>query len=347
MRGDTRDDTQALTDELDRRFREVVSALYPDAPEVRGIVYATAEGSKLGSFQIVVSGPKAGSWYRHSQHVGGGPLALIAYAMTGDPKVTRETFAEARRLLGWQGAGPAIDANERRLELARRRADEKAKAEADRARRLETAAGIWEASGPLAGTAGERYFLARGLPLIEWPAVLRFHPRLSHPSGGASGAIVARVDGPDGRGTAIWRIYVTPEGGKAFGGESKLGLGPAAGGAVRLWAPVDGLIAVCEGLETGLAVRALTGLPVWPCLSTSGLMGFVPPMIVTDLHGWPDGDRWQRDDRGTWRAPPGRAAMESLGRRMVAEGIGWRCEPEPPPGLDWLDIWNRVQAVAA
>ena len=50
-------------------------------------------------------------------------------------------------------------------------------------------------------------------------------------------------------------------------------LGKNGGGAVRL-APLgeNGVLALCEGIETGLAVmNACPGLAVWAALSTSGL----------------------------------------------------------------------------
>ena len=57
-------------------------------------------------------------------------------------------------------------------------------------------------------------------------------------------------------------------------------LGRTGGGAVRL-APIGpaGVLGLCEGIETGLAVMtACPGLPVWAALSTSGLeQALLPP----------------------------------------------------------------------
>jgi putative DNA primase/helicase len=169
-----------------------------------------------------------------------------------------------------------------------------------------------------------------------------------HISGQWSGAILCQVSDVSGEFTGVWRIYVTEEGRKAFGSESKLGLGPTAGGAVRLFPAAHGEVALAEGVETALSVHMLSGLPVWATLSTSGMIGFEAPFGVDLVRIFPDYDDPRRA-RGTmnWRPSPGVLAAESLRDRLSDEGV--RCvidRSRPRRGRDYNDVLQAVGAVA-
>jgi P4 family phage/plasmid primase-like protien len=135
------------------------------------------------------------------------------------------------------------------------------------------------------------YFAARGVPLDllpdgRLPASLRYcgavadtitdeagaHTEVRHP------AVLCEVT-YDGRHLiGLHRIYLDPGGEprkRADGpwGEAKKARGPIGGGAVRL-SPIDrgnGVLLLCEGIETGLALAAATGYGVWACVSANGL----------------------------------------------------------------------------
>lgn len=97
---------------------------------------------------------------------------------------------------------------------------------------------------------------------------------------------IRRPDGSDGEGiVAVHRLYLAGDGRSIDPAFGKMMLGPVGGGCLRLGMPggdLDTLI-LCEGIETGVALRAATGWPVWACLSTSGLLGIdVPPSLVED-----------------------------------------------------------------
>ena len=82
------------------------------------------------------------------------------------------------------------------------------------------------------------------------------------------------------------------------------------GGAVRIGKAGDTL-AVCEGLETGLAVHLMTGLPVAAC-GTANLMRRVDiPPQVKDVRIYADNDT---NGTGLW-------AAESLQGRLLNECI--------------------------
>lgn len=225
----------------------------------------------------------------------------------------------------------------------------------DRAKRRAAAASIWGASGPLFGPA-LNYLRARGLDAKYAGSELRFHPGLSHPSGGTFPAIVARVTGSDGKGCGIWRTYLKADGsGKAPVENPKLGLGDAVGGAVRLGGMWSN-IAIAEGIETALAVRALMpnppAIPVWAALSTSGLRGFVVPEGVEKITIYADNDA-PKIRNGELKESPGMAAARALESRLYGVERVTGTEPfvraviTPPPGQDWLDVLNAEQRTAA
>lgn len=103
----------------------------------------------------------------------------------------------------------------------------------------------------------------------------------------------AEKNGTMGAVRCVQRIYLEVTGahaGKIPHGEAKKCQGPTGGAAVRLSAPdqAGGVLVLCEGLETGVALLAAMKRPdgthptVWACISTSGLF----TADVSDCLGW-------------------------------------------------------------
>ena len=80
-----------------------------------------------------------------------------------------------------------------------------------------------------------------------------FTPICWHKSAKRLPALVAGVQGVDGRGLGVQRTYLAEPGRKADVEPPKASLGPVGGGAVRL-CHGPGALLVCEGVETGLAL---------------------------------------------------------------------------------------------
>ena len=192
----------------------------------------------------------------------------------------------------------------------------------ERTRRTERAVQLWRDGRPGVGSPVQTYLVeTRGIPLRAIPSPLRFHPAAPHPTGGGRvlPAMVARVDGPDGRPVGVHRTFLLPDGSDKAGiAPDKAALGPIAGGAVRL-TPPGPVLAVGEGIESCLSFAVVTRAPIWAALSTSGLRGLVLPdlpaaatvLIVAD------------------NDPPGLAAAEELAERATEEGRAVRiaCPP--------------------
>ncbi len=143
--------------------------------------------------------------------------------------------------------------------------------------------------------------------------------------------VVAEIVNAEGTLVGIQRVY------DAAVPERKKVLGELKGGVVRLGMPDDEL-AVCEGWETGLAVRELFGFPVWAALSAQNLAAFEPPASVTRLHVYGDNDA----------SGEGQAAAFNLAVRINRRNRQQHNEAEPvrvclPPevGVDWLDMLTQ------
>lgn len=248
---------------------------------------------------------------------------------------------------------------ERRARLDRQR--ESAAAERERRRQEQEAnerenqklAGrIWYASKPIDGTPAEAYLINRGIPrpLEGWPDCFRFNPEVNYPQHGRHPALICRVDNPRGVPNAIWRIYITKDGRKADLVQTKRGLGPASGCAVRIGG-IGPHIGLAEGVESALGAWFLTGckFPVWAALSTSGLVNFNVPEGVERITIFPDGDKPTRrkGSEVVPSEPPGRAAARKLQERLHSQSIPCVIASEPPAGADYLDLWVEAQRSAA
>lgn len=210
---------------------------------------------------------------------------------------------------------------------------------------------LWGASAPLRpdDPAG-RYLTGRGLRICSALPALRCHPDLpywhtvhDHPCRlGSCPALLAAVQGEDGITVALHRTYLTADGRKAVflnpdSGEQlavkKLktrGERVMPGAAVRLFPPADGRLAVAEGIETGLAVRQVTGLPVWACVSASGLAAVMLPLDVREVFITADNDE----------SSTGQRAADALAARLRQEGRQVEVLFPSLPGQDWLDVLN-------
>lgn len=263
--------------------------------------------------------------------------------------------AAAEQLAGPCPSGPARPLSEaEKAERNRRRLENEADQRAREAQQMQQeensrsyCAKILSECAPVAGTLAEKYLHLFHLPTppMGWPDCLMFHPALQYPGKGKMPALVARVDDVCGQMTGIWREFIRADGRKADVELQKLGLGPVAGGAVRLGG-LSPHIGTAEGVRTALGAWALIGFkyPVWSCLSTSGLIGFEVPLGVNKITAFPDGDApiKKHGDEFTPAVPAGRGAVFAMRERVVKEGVAVSLAAEPGPGRDYLNLWQDM-----
>jgi len=284
-------------------------------------------------------GAEGGGVINMVMHCTGVAFLTAVETITGDPPPrgrSREMTEEEKRSF----AKAKADA-ERRHQQQERESRERNE------RRARSAAGVWQACRPIAGTLAEKYLLKRGIPAPPsgWPECLGFIESLDYepePHRPYMPALVGKVEDVSHETIAVWQIYLGADGNKAIVPNAKIGRGPARGGAIRIGGRAPH-IGVGEGIETALAAWTLIGYrhPVWSTMDAGKLSVFEPPLFVKKLTIFPDGDRHFRDPQGRLRPPPGMHAAEELKLRMADADIPTTIT-KPPKNGDYLDALKTI-----
>ena len=273
-----------------------------------------------GSCVIALRGPHAGDWIDFDGNAGGGPISTIE---EGTGLSGRDLIVEAAETAGVQPGPPA------RLVPAAK--------PAPRRDASHDIAHILSGSMPISDTPAATYLQGRGLA-VPAAADLLFHPDLAHwETKTGYPALLGQVRDRSGEVIGLHRTYLVQDANevhKAPVSKPKMMLGRVAGGAVRL-APIsaDGRVALCEGIETGLAVMtASPDLPVWATLSTSGMEQLDLPPAAQRVLILADNDA----------SGAGLRAAEATARRLRAQGRDVAIVIPPEAGEDFNDILRRA-----
>ncbi|MFX4226326.1 MAG: DUF7146 domain-containing protein [Porticoccaceae bacterium] len=214
---------------------------------------------------------------------------------------------------------------------------------------------IWTASVPLShelARPARLYFDGRGVNATRYETnpFIQFHQGLDYwdeNTGEVLGkfpALVMMFINQERKPTNLHRIYLTPQGDKApvNGDPKKMTKKPddltLTGSAIWL-SPPAAVIGVTEGVETGIAVEAGTGLPVAACGNAVLLERFMPSDEVKIIHNFVDKDRSER----------GEEAAIALRERMAIARPDIQIFDHMPPMdiprnakcVDWLDVWSN------
>lgn len=281
---------------LQARTRDVAEAYAPGGHIDGGRYWALCPwraDSKIGSFQVGLTGAYAGRWKDFASGEHGDMLDLIQQSLMTD---RRGALDEARRFLGI--AEETAEQRAVRQRAAVRAAEARKREEAEREKAAErsraSAHRLWlECLRDLNDTPVAAYLAARGIGLAQLgrtPNAVRYAPSLPYrhvdpETGeifeGEYPAMVTAIMGPHvaGEPAAFWgahRTWLAQEPGgrwwKAPVPKPKKVLGSVKGGYVRLWAgfgprgghgaplsraPHGTSVFVAEGIETGLSAAVL------------------------------------------------------------------------------------------
>ena len=115
-----------------------------------------------------------------------------------------------------------------------------------------------------------------------------------------------------------------------------------SGGSINLFEPEPNIpLAFTEGIESALAVRDLSGFPVWACGNSSLLSKVEVPESVSRVYIGADKDR----------SCAGERAAQNLAQRLLEKGQGAVISfppidiPDGESSVDWLDYVSHGQEV--
>ena len=199
---------------------------------------------------------------------------------------------------------------------------------------------IWQAASPVAlGDPVDYYLRSRGIALEAFPRVLRFHPRLPYYNEdktlvGTFPAMLALVEDGNNRNVTLHRTYLT-DGCKADVPKPKklmLPIAPRAtnGAAIKLFDPVNGVLALSEGIENALSYYVATNSPAWAVMSAGGMEKVILPPSITTVIVLVD-----NDDRG-------RQAALIIAQKLISEGRSVKRVVPPGIGQDFNDVLQGV-----
>lgn len=142
-------------------------------------------------------------------------------------------------------------------------------------------------------------------------------------------AMVARVRGGDGKPATLHVTYLNGDGTKADVPTAKKVLSSMPEGShIRLTNSYSNVLCLTEGIETGLAVLQMTGLPTWAMISAGGLVRFVLPEGVDTVNIYGDNDL----------GFAGQSHAYTLAYRLSNAGVNVSVLIPNDAGQDWADV---------
>jgi hypothetical protein len=297
------------TDELRRFLRDSLELFLPrllsEGRVAQGeFVAGSTAGDKGKSLRVALRGSRRGLWVDHATGEGGDAFALIQACMGC-------SFQDAIR----------IAREMRGMQLPKSQVKMRAEVKAKRDSMLDVQHVIRGCGHIELDNPAGRYLMSRSLQLPSSRDLL-WHPRLMHwPTQTVHHGMVGIVRNAQDTIIGVHRTYLTEFGAKAFVEPVRMMLGEVKGGAVTLSNGMDGSLALCEGIETGLAVLQLQLFegPLWACLSTSGLRAIEVPAYVKRVVIFADFDPPLADGYHAGKRP-GTLAAEVLADRLTTEG---------------------------
>jgi hypothetical protein len=187
------------------------------------------------------------------------------------------------------------------------------------------------------------YFKNRGIKITpnSIPNNLYFYPKIELFNNGKkeySASLISKFTNLKDEILTLQKTHISPEGEK-LNIESPKKFAPSigrdlSGGSVKLYKAEGDTIGICEGIETGLAIRSMTNIPVWACLTADLLSKVELPKRIKKVRIYADNDLSQTGIRAAVKA----YERLTLEERDVSILI-------PPlidkKSTDWLDVYYK------
>lgn len=192
---------------------------------------------------------------------------------------------------------------------------------------------LWSEAHPLDGKDPASLYLAqRHIKLVEYPKLLRYHPRVAYDKQGDSWvfhpALLQKFVSADAKKWTLQVSYLDPARKRQDRPSDRRlarGVPVPLGGAVRLASSAE-TMGVAEGIESALSASLIHDVPVWATLSTGCLVKWEPPATAKNILIFADCDE----------SFAGQAAAYPLAHKLAAKGL--HVEVRMPPDLgDWND----------
>lgn len=193
---------------------------------------------------------------------------------------------------------------------------------------------MWALGEPVRrGDPVDLYLTARGVGEPVYPKALRCVQDLSYEPGLSFPAMLAAVQGADGKVVTIHRTWVQGGAKAPVDSPRKMAPGPQCGhGAVRLAEP-GAVLGIAEGIETAMAASAQFDVPTWAALSAGSLQEFDWPEGVEELVIFIDNDS----------SFTGHAAGYMLAKRAKAKGLEVTVQVPACVGTDFADYDSNMR----
>jgi len=247
----------------------------------------------------------------------------------------------------WQSNSSRTMTPDERAEAARAvqeaRQLRRAQEQADHARYAAANARTWAKTVEVRrGDPVAKYLAGRGINLWPLPACLRLHRGLPYFEAGKPiatyPAMIAPLVALDGRIVTLHRTYLAGDGGKAPVSTAKKlarASGSLTGATIPLAVMKNGVIGIAEGIETALAARCASGVPVVAAYCASNLAAWHWPAGARRIVIFGDNDE------------AGREAAFRLKQRAMVARIDTEIVTPSTLGADWNDVLLASQEVAS
>jgi DNA primase len=178
----------------------------------------------------------------------------------------------------------------------------------------------WKGAVPIHGTPAETYLRSRGIT-CPLPDTLRYSRVVYGKRGPVYPCLVAAVTDLSDNLIGIQRTFLNDPGtGKASVPKPKLSLGRIRGGSIRL-GPVGSELVLCEGIEDGLTLQQMLGIPTWVAAGIDNLKALELPLPVRSVVVGADAD--SAGENGAKRAAE-RFASEGRAARIIRPLEGYK-----------------------